>query len=151
MPLTAVFERLPLTTIPLHRPAPRFAGAEADQLAVGVDLVVVAGGVRLGRAEALGEADEHDPGRGGGGDEVVVRSRRPVGQPDRRQAAVDVADDLDALGVEVEHLDRDDADDDGDQRAGHDRRVRAAGPSTTTSDIGADGERAALGVAEVAR
>ena len=61
-PLTAVFDRLPLTTIPLRQPGAEVGGAEADQLAVGVDLVVGAGGVRLRRAEAFGEADEHDPG-----------------------------------------------------------------------------------------
>ena len=63
-PLTAVFDRLPLTTMPLERPGAEVRGAEAEQLAVGVDLVVVAGGVRLGRAEALGEADEHHADRG---------------------------------------------------------------------------------------
>ena len=74
-PLTAVFDRLPLTTIPLHQPGAEVGRAEADQLAVGVDLVVVAGGVRLGRAEALGEADEHDPRRRAGGAEVVGERR----------------------------------------------------------------------------
>ena len=40
-PFTAVFERLPLTTMPLDRPAPEVGRAEAQQLAVRVDLVVV--------------------------------------------------------------------------------------------------------------
>ena len=40
-PLTAVFERLPLTTMPLDRPAAEVGGAEAEKLGVGVDLVVV--------------------------------------------------------------------------------------------------------------
>ena len=36
-PLTAVFDRLPLTTMPLDRPEARLAAPSADQLAVGVD------------------------------------------------------------------------------------------------------------------
>ena len=39
-PFTAVFDRLPLTTMPLAQPRPEVGRAEADQLAVGVDLVV---------------------------------------------------------------------------------------------------------------
>ena len=42
-PLTAVFERLPLTTMPLDRPGAEVGGAEAEQLPVGVDLVVAPG------------------------------------------------------------------------------------------------------------
>ena len=85
---------------------------------------MLAGGVGLRRAEPLGEADEHDPGRRPGGAEVVV-DPDAVGQPERRQAAGDVADDLDALVGEVEELDDDDAEDDGDERAGDDRREAA--------------------------
>ena len=43
-----------------RQPGAEVGRAEADQLAVGVDLVVVARRVGLGRAEALGEADERD-------------------------------------------------------------------------------------------
>ncbi len=56
-PLTAVFERLPFTTMPLERPEADVGRAEAEKLAVGVDLVVVLDGVRLGGTEALREAD----------------------------------------------------------------------------------------------
>ena len=84
-PLTAVFDRLPLTTMPLPEPGAEVGGAEADQLAVGVDLVVVAGGVGLGRAEALGEADEHDADRRRAPAQVVVEARRR--RAGRRRAA----------------------------------------------------------------
>ena len=57
-PLTAVLERLPFTTMPLREAGRQVGGAEAQQLAVGVDLVVVAGGVGLGRAEPLRKADQ---------------------------------------------------------------------------------------------
>ena len=75
-PLTAVLDRLPLTTIPLDRPAPRLARAEAEQLAVGVDLVVLARGVGLRRAQPLGEADEHHPDAAGDQRAVVGQARR---------------------------------------------------------------------------
>ena len=48
-----------------------------------------------------------------------------VRQAERRQAAVDVADDLDAVAVEVEEVDGDDAEEHGDERRGHDRRDAA--------------------------
>ena len=47
---TAVFERLPLTTMPWQRPGAEVGGAEADELAVGIDLVVVARRVGLRRS-----------------------------------------------------------------------------------------------------
>ena len=47
-------------------------GAEAEQLAVGVDLVVVPGGVGLGRAQALREADQHDADGAAGELEVLL-------------------------------------------------------------------------------
>ncbi len=93
---------------------------ETEQLAIGVDLVVLARRVRLRRAEPLGEPDEHDPGRRSGGSQVVVASHA-VGRAERRQAAGDVADDLDALVGEVEELDDDHAEDDGGERTGNDR------------------------------
>jgi hypothetical protein len=40
-PLTAVFERLPLTTMPLREPGGDVRAAESERLAVGVDLVVL--------------------------------------------------------------------------------------------------------------
>jgi len=45
-----------------------------EQLAVGVELIVVAGGVGLRRAESLGEPDEHDADAGPGGGEEVVEA-----------------------------------------------------------------------------
>ncbi len=64
LPLTAVFDRLPLTTMPLVRPAPTLAAPEPQQLAVGVDVVALTGGVGLGGPQTLGEADEHHADRG---------------------------------------------------------------------------------------
>ena len=66
--------------MPLDRPGAEVGGAEPDQLAVGVDLVVVPGGVGLGRAEPLGEADQHHAdgrGRRGRGSRGA---RRPAGR-----------------------------------------------------------------------
>ena len=71
-PFTAVFERLPLTTMPEAKPAAQVGGSEAEQFAVGVDLVVLPRRVRLRRAEPFGEADEHDPGGRASGPQVVV-------------------------------------------------------------------------------
>ncbi len=85
-----------------RQPRREVRAAEAEQLAVGVDLVVVAGGVGLGRAEALGEADQHHPDRAGG--EVAVVAEAGVGQAERRQPGVDVADDVEPVVVEVEQL-----------------------------------------------
>ena len=79
--LTAVLERLPLTTMPLDRPEARFGAAEGDQLAVGVDGAVVASRVRLGRPQSLRERDQHhaDAARG-----QLAGVREPdVGQAER--------------------------------------------------------------------
>ena len=59
-------------------------GAETDQLAVGVDLVVVLGGVGLGGAEPLHEADQHHSDGRRGQIEVVAARRRPAAR--RREA-----------------------------------------------------------------
>ena len=80
---------------------------------------MLASRVGLRRAEPLGEPDEHDPGGRSGGAQVVVASHA-VGRAERRQAAGDVADDLDALVGEVEELDDDHAEDDGGERSGND-------------------------------
>ena len=64
--------------MPLERPGAEVGGAEPDQLAVGVDLVVVPRRVGLGRAEPLGEADEHHADR---------RRRRGRGSGERRRPA----------------------------------------------------------------
>ena len=77
------------------------------------------------------------------------RTPRPVGQAERRQPAVDLADDRDTLVGEVEQLDGDDADDDGDERARHDRRAPSQGEHDAERHR-ADDERPAVGVAEVA-
>ena len=58
----------------------------------------------------------------------------PSGSPIDGQPAVDVADDRDARGVEVEQLHRDHPEDHGDQRAGHRRARTARRPSTTASE-----------------
>ena len=83
---------------------PQVGGAEAEQLPVGVDLVVVPGRIGLGRAQPFGEADQHHPGRGRGQLQVVGRGH--LRRPQRRQAAVDLPDDLDAVGVQVEERPR---------------------------------------------
>jgi hypothetical protein len=53
---------------------------------------------------------------------LEVFARRDVRQPDRREPARDVADDRDAVLVEVEQPDGDDAKQHGDQRPRHHRR-----------------------------
>ena len=90
---------------PARQAGGEVGAAEPDHLAVGVDLVVVPGRVGLGRAEALGEADQRDADRAAAELQVVVEGR--VGQAERRQAAVDLADDVDA--ARVERLDDHDA------------------------------------------
>ncbi len=62
-PFTAVFDRLPFTTIPEHEARAEVRAAEPEQLAVRVDLVVVTRCVRLRRPETLGEPHEHDADR----------------------------------------------------------------------------------------
>jgi hypothetical protein len=84
---------------------------------------VVPGGIGLGRAQPLGEADQHHPGRGRDQGQVVGRGH--PGQAERGQAAVDPPDDLDPVAVQAEDLHGDDAGQDRGQRAGHDRRQAA--------------------------
>jgi hypothetical protein len=96
-----------LATIPLDSPAARLAPPRP------VDLVVLARRVGLGRAQALGEADEHHPDRAGRQRAEVVPA--DVRRPQRRQPAVDVADDLQAVVVQVEDLHRHDAERDGER------------------------------------
>ena len=148
-PLTAVFDRLPLTTMPAAQPGAEVGGAEAEQLAVGVDLVVLAGGVGLGRAEPLGEADEHDPGRRADGVEVVVRSRRPSGSP-TDGSPLSMWPTISTpwssrSNSSTATMPRSTATSEPGTTGAHRRR-----PSTTASDSSADDERAALRVAELA-
>jgi hypothetical protein len=121
-------------------------GAEAEQLLVGVHLVVVGGRIAPGRAQALGEADQHDPGRGRGQVEVVGRGhgRGPQG----RQPAVDLPDDPDPVGVQVEQPDGGDPGQDRDQRPGHDRG-QAPQPQDQGERGQADGQGGQAGLAEL--
>jgi hypothetical protein len=93
---------------------------EPEQLPVRVDLVMLAASVRLRGPEALREADEHDADAARHERAVVVQ--RGVGRAERREAAVDRADDLDAVVVEVEQGGEHDPDRHGDQRPGDGRR-----------------------------
>ena len=133
---------------PRGQPTAEVRRAESDQLAVGVDLVVRPRGVRLRCAETLGEADEHDAGGRRGRGEVVAEADA-VGRAERRQAAVDLSDDGDALVGEVEQVDGDHADDDGDERAGHDGCVAPQGDHDDERHH-ADDQRPGVRVAEVA-
>ena len=142
-PLTAVFERLPLTDHPGTQPSSEVRRAEAEQLAVGVDLVVLAGGVRLRRAETLGEPDEHDPGCGPRSAEVVVESDA-VGRPQLGQPTGDLPDDGDPFVGQVEELDHDDPERHGHERSG-DRRREATQSEDDGERRGADGECPCLG------
>jgi hypothetical protein len=72
-----------------------------------------------------GEADQHHPAAAAGElDEIVEADIRHA---QRRQAAIDVADDLDAVLVQAEHIDGDDSDDYRDERSGGRPAPRAAG------------------------
>ena len=87
--------------------------AESDQFAVGVDALVLARAVGLGRCESLRERDEHhaDAARGQSAD-----VRQPdVGHAQRWQPAADRPDDG---HIEAEHLHRANPSGDGHQRAG---------------------------------
>ena len=59
-----------------HHPARQarteVCGPEAEQLGVGVDLVVMPGGVGLGRPQALRKADQHDADRAAGKLQVLL-------------------------------------------------------------------------------
>ena len=129
------------------QPGADVRGAESDQLPVRIDLVVLSSGVRLGRAEAFGEADEHDARGRRERSEVVVEIER-VGQAQRRKAAVDLADDGHPFVGEVERLDGQDAEEDDDERGG-DRRRQPAETEQDDQRRETDGEGLPLGVAEV--
>ena len=62
-PVDGRLREAPVDDHPADEPGPDVRRAEADQLTVGVDLGALASGIRLGRAETFGEADEHDSGR----------------------------------------------------------------------------------------
>ena len=101
--LTAVLERLPLTTIPLRQAGGEVGAAERDQLAVGVD-PLAAGRVRLGRAEPFGERDQHHADPAARPAAGVARARRRAapsdGRPLRSSPTVGTSS--------AEHLDRGD-------------------------------------------
>ena len=82
---------------------------------------MLARGIGLGRAEALGEPDEHHADAAGRESAEVAAGGRS-GVPKRRQAALDRADDRDAVFVQVKELDGGDAEQHRDERSGHDRR-----------------------------
>ena len=123
-------------------------GTEADQLAVGVDLVVVFRSVGLGRAQSLREADQHHPG-GGRGDVEVVREP-DVGNAERRQPALDGAHDREPVLIEVEQVHGEDAAQHGDERAGHGGRLLLE-PDDDDQGREADEERDPTRPAEVAQ
>ena len=148
-PLTAVFERLPLTTMPLERPAPRLAAPRPSSSRFGVDLVVVPRRVGLRGAEALREADQHDAD-GGGARGRGSRCASTSGSPNDGSPLVDVADDRDAVLVEVEQLDRGDPEQHGDERA-RARPARLSFRPRTSGERGdADEQRQPARVAELA-
>lgn len=73
---------------------------ETEQLTIRIDVVPLAGGVGLGRTEALGEPHQHHTYSGTEQvDELVTRD---VGQAEGRQPAVDVADHGQSVVVEPE-------------------------------------------------
>jgi hypothetical protein len=115
-------------------------------MATAIAPVVVPGRVGLGRAQALGEADQHHPGRGRGQLQVVGRGH--VRGPQRRQPAVDLPDDRHAVGVQVEHGHGGDPEEDGDQRPGH-GRGQAPQPQHQGQRGQADGQGGQAGLAEV--
>ena len=93
--------------------------AQPHQLAVRVDVVVVPGRVDLGRAETLDETHQRDAH--GRRPEAQVVEPADVRHAERGQAALDRADDVDALLVEVQERDRADAEADGHERPRDDR------------------------------
>ena len=120
--------------------------AEAEELGARVDRVVVLRGVRLGRAEALGEPDQQHPD--GAAEQGQVVAAAHVRRAQRGQARRDVADDVHAVLVEVEDVDRGDP-----EGHRHERRRHHRQPALEAEHQGqrqhADGERPPLGVAEV--
>ena len=132
-PLTAVLDRLPPTTMPLESPGADVRGAETEQLAVGVDLVVVPGGVGLGwrrgppRSRSASLRWPHPV-------EVQVVPGGDVGKPDRREPRCDRADDLDPVLLEAEQayaaMPSSTASSDGGHDAALRLQRRARGPAT---------------------
>ena len=109
---------------------------------------MVLGRVRLGRAQTFRERDEHDAdGRRRRGE--VVAQAQLVRQPDRREPALDVADDRDAVLAEIEEVHDTDAEHDRDQRRRHGGREPAQHQDDRERQH-ADHERAPLRVAEMA-
>lgn len=87
--LTAVFDMLPLTTMPLERPAPRPAAPSPISSRLASTLVVAARGVGRRRSESLGEGDELHAawtrGRGPRSQPVDAEVREKIhGVPHRR-------------------------------------------------------------------
>jgi hypothetical protein len=121
-------------------------GTHPEQLAVGVDLVVVAGSVGLGRSKAFCKADQDDAGGAAGELEVLLGT--DVGQPQRRQAAVDVPDDRDAVRLQIEGVDSAHAERDRHQRTRDDWQETPQSHDDREGDE-ADDERTYVGVAKV--
>jgi hypothetical protein len=103
--------------------------------------------IRLRRPEAFREADEHDPH--GRGSEVEVVGEARVREPERREAALDLAHDGHAVLVQAEELDGENPGEDGDERAGNDRR-HLLQPDDEDEGEAADQQGEAARVAEVA-
>jgi hypothetical protein len=130
---------------PARQARPDIRRPEPEQLPVGVDLVVVPGGVGLGRAQALGEAHEHDPDTRRHRRQVVGHADA-VGQPDRRKPAVDAADDREAVVGQVEHGDQGDAAEHDGERAGNHGSVP---PQDQHHRQGTEADRHSQGVAVI--
>ena len=125
-PFTAVFERLPLTTMPLVSPAPRLETPETQQLAVGVDVVARPSRRTSSRPRAPRRSRRASRPRW---QRAGRRTGRPEtsGQAEVRQSGVDVPDDLEAVVVEAEERHGGDADQGDDQGC----RAAAAGSAST--------------------
>ncbi len=73
------------------------------------------GRIGLGRAEALGESDKHHTDAGA--EQVDEAVEADAGKPKRRQSAVDMTDDRDAVALETEGVHGKDAHDHDHQRS----------------------------------
>ena len=130
-------------------PGAEVGGTHPDQLPVGVDLVAGRRGVRLRRAQPLGEADQQDT-RPPAPTSRGSRAGRPpaAGRPGGARTSIGPTI-ATPLAVEMEHADRGDPEQHRHQGSRHQRQPPAQ-PEHDDQARDAHRERAPVGVAELA-
>ena len=122
------------------------AGADPEEVAPGVDVVVAALGEATGGRRGLG----HDDQRHHGGERCQASQRRPgqTGQPEVGCPGLDGAEHRDPVGLEAEGSDQRRGADQADQR-GRDPAVEPCTDEHDGQDTDADGERPPVHLVQV--